>query len=462
MTTAGLERRGLTELRGSLAFIEGVEGVAFHELVDLVGSDGETRPARVLSTTERGAIVEVFGVTDGLKLETSRVRFHGRPMRFGVGPELLGRVFDGLGRPRDALPPPVCVERRPIGGSPINPTRRAYPRDFLETGISAIDALDSIVLGQKIPIFTESGLAHDQLTMQILRQARVPSLGDAAEKFAVVFVALGLPRDTAARYLDALQTSGSRGRVIAFLNLADHPTAERLITPRLALTAAEYLAFDAGYHVLVVLHDITNYGEALREISAARGEVPSRKGYPGYLYSDLASLFERAGRITGRPGSITQIPIVTLPSGDLSHPIPDLTGYVTEGQIVLDRDIARRGIYPPIAVLSSLSRLMSDGIGEGRTRDDHPDVAKQLYAAMARVERARGLASIIGVDELTENERTYLRFGERFERELVGQRGDEARTIAQTLDRAWSVLRELPRADLTRVRDAVLEKYFTP
>lgn len=458
MTLAGVERRGLTELRGPLAFVEGVDGIAFHEFVDLVGSDGETRPGRVLSTTEKGAIVEIFGVTDGLQLDASRVRFHGRPMRFGVGPELLGRVFDGLGRPRDALPAPACGDRRLINGSPINPCRRAYPRDFLETGISAIDALNSIVLGQKIPIFTESGLAHDELAMQIIRQARAPSV----EKFAVVFVALGLPRDTASRYLTDLQASGSRGRLIAFLNLADDPTAERLITPRLALTAAEYLAFDAGYHVLVVLHDITNYGEALREISAARGEVPSRKGYPGYLYSDLASLFERAGRIAGRAGSITQIPIVTLPSGDLSHPIPDLTGYVTEGQIVLDREIARRGIYPPVAVLSSLSRLMSDGIGEGRTRDDHPDVAKQLYAAVARVERARGLASIIGVDELTEIERTYLRFGEHFERDVVAQRGDESRTIAQTLDRAWNAMRELPRTELTRVRDATLQKYYAP
>jgi len=455
---AGLERLGLSELRGPLAFVEGVDGIAFHELVDLVGSDGETRPGRVLSTTERGAVIEVFGVTDGLQLETSRIRFHGSPMRFGVGPELLGRVFDGLGRPRDDLPAPACVERRAIGGSPINPCRRTYPRDFLETGVSAIDALNSVVLGQKIPIFTESGLDHDALAMQILRQARAP----AVEKFAVVFVALGLPRDTTLRYLDDLQSSGSRGRLLAFLNMADDPTAERLITPRLALTAAEYLAFDAGYHVLVVLHDITNYGEALREISAARGEVPSRKGYPGYLYSDLASLFERAGRIAGRPGSITQIPIVTLPSGDLSHPIPDLTGYVTEGQIVLDREIARRGIYPPVAVLSSLSRLMSDGIGEGRTRDDHPDVAKQLYAAVARVERARGLASIIGAGELTEIERTYLRFGERFEHELLAQRGDESRTIAETLDRAWTVLRELPRAELTRVHDAMLEKYLGP
>lgn len=455
---AGIERRGLAELRGPLAFVEGISGIAFHEFVDLVGSDGETRPARVLSTTERGAIVEVFGVTDGLQLDASRMRFHGRPMRFGVGPELLGRIFDGLGSPRDGLPPPACVERRAIGGSPINPCRRVYPRDFLETGISAIDALNSVVLGQKIPIFTESGLAHDELAMQIIRQAHAPGV----EKFAVVFAALGLPRDTAARYVQDLESAGSRGRLIAFLNLADDPTAERLITPRLALTAAEYLAFDAGYHVLVVLHDITNYGEALREISAARGEVPSRKGYPGYLYSDLASLFERAGRIAGRPGSITQIPIVTLPSGDLGHPIPDLTGYVTEGQIVLDREIARRGVYPPVAVLSSLSRLMSDGIGEGRTRDDHPDVAKQLYAAVARVERARGLASIIGVDELTEIERTYLRFGERFEHELVAQGRDESRTIAQTLDRAWSVLRELPRTELARIREAVLVKYFTP
>ncbi|HXH90142.1 MAG TPA: V-type ATP synthase subunit B [Thermoanaerobaculia bacterium] len=456
MTTAGLERRGLAELRGPLAFVEGVSGIAFHEFVDLVGSDGETRPGRVLSTTEKGAIVEVFGVTDGLQLDASRVRFHGRPMRFSVGLELLGRVFDGLGRPRDGLPPPACEERRTINGSPINPCRRAYPRDFLETGISSIDALNSIVLGQKIPIFTESGLAHDDLAMQIIRQARAPGV----ERFAVVFAALGLPRDTAERYLTGLQASGARGRLVAFLNLADDPAAERLITPRLALTAAEYLAFDAGYHVLVVLHDITNYGEALREISAARGEVPSRKGYPGYLYSDLASLFERAGRIAGRPGSITQIPIVTLPSGDLTHPIPDLTGYVTEGQIVLDREIARRGVYPPVAVLSSLSRLMSDGIGEGRTRDDHSDVAKQLYAAVAHVQRARGLASIIGVEELTEIERTYLRFGERFERELLAQAGDESRTIAQTLDRAWSVLRELPRAEMIRVRAPILEKYF--
>ncbi len=458
MTTAGLERRGLTELRGPLAFIEGIGGIAFHDAVDLIGSDGQVRAGRVLATTERGAIIEVFGLTDGLELEKSRVRFHGRTLRFGVGPELLGRIFDGLGRPRDGLPTPPSIEMRPIGGSPINPCRREYPRDFLETGISAIDAFNSVVLGQKIPIFTESGLAHDDLAMQIIRQARAPGV----EKFAIVFAALGLPRDTSERYLDDFRASGSRGRLIAFLNLAGDPTAERLITPRCALTAAEYLAFDAGYHVLVVLHDVTNYGEALREISAARGEVPSRKGYPGYLYSDLASIFERAGRIDGRPGSLTQIPIVTLPSGDLSHPIPDLTGYVTEGQIVLDAEIARRGVYPPVAVLASLSRLMSDGIGQGRTRDDHADVAKQLYAAAARVERARGLASIIGADELTEIERTYLHFGEQFEGELLAQRRDEARTIGETLDRAWRILRQLPRSELTRIRAAILQRYLEP
>jgi V/A-type H+-transporting ATPase subunit B len=437
MTTAGLERHGLVSLHGPIAFVEGVEGVAYHDFVDVVGSDGTTRPGRVLAATERGAVVEVFGVTDGLQLEASSVRFHGRALRFGVGPELLGRVFDGLGAPRDGLPPPVAAELRPIGGAPINPCRREVPRDFLETGISAIDALNSVVLGQKIPIFTESGLDHDALAMQIIRQARAPGV----ERFAIVFAALGLPRDTVDRYLDDFRAGGARGRVIAFLNLAGDPTAERLITPRLALTAAEYLAFDAGYHVLVVLNDITNYGEALREISAARGEVPSRKGYPGYLYSDLASLFERAGRIIGRPGSLTQIPIVTLPSGDLTHPIPDLTGYVTEGQIVLDREIAQRGVRPPISVLASLSRLMSDGIGKGRTRDDHAAIARQLYSSVARVERARGLASIIGADELTDSERGYLAFGERFEHELLAQGDHEARTIGETLDRALAILK---------------------
>jgi V/A-type H+-transporting ATPase subunit B len=434
-----LERKGLTALRGPLAFVEGLSATSLHEHVDILGSDGTTRPGRVLAITGDRAVIEVFGISDGLDLPGTRVRFHGTPILIGVGPEMLGRVFDGVGRPRDGLPPPAPVAMRDITGSPINPVRRHYPRDFLETGFSAIDALNSIVLGQKIPIFTESGLAHDDLAMQIIRHARAPGV----ERFAIVFAALGLPRDTVNRYLEDFRAGGARSRLIAFLNYADDPAAERLLTPRCALTAAEWLAFDAGYHVLVILHDITNYGEALREISAARGEVPTRKGYPGYLYSDLASIFERAGRIEGRPGSLTQIPIVTLPSGDLGHPIPDLTGYVTEGQIVLDRAIARRGVYPPVSVLASLSRLMSDGIGAGRTREDHPAVAKKLYAAAARVERARSLAAIIGVDELTTEERTVLRFGERFEHEFLDQARCGARTVAETLDTGLRVLEEL-------------------
>ncbi len=450
-----IERIGLDELRGSIAVVDAIPGVGFHEEVEVAGARGELLPGRVLAVTESAAIVEVFGPTDGLRLDSSRVRFRGHPLRFGVGPELLGRVLDGIGRPLDGLPPAPPAEMRAITGSAINPTRRAYPRDFLETGISSIDALDSVVLGQKIPIFTESGLRHDDLTMQIVRQVRAPGV----EKFAVVFAALGLPRETTRRYLDDFHASGARSRLVVFLNHADDPTAERVITPRCALTAAEYLAFDLGYHVVVILHDITNYGEALREISAARGEVPSRKGYPGYLYSDLASLFERAGRIDGRPGSLTQIPIVTLPSGDMSHPIPDLTGYVTEGQIVLDRELARRGVYPPVSILPSLSRLMSDGIGKDRTREDHADVAKQLYAALARVERARSLAAIIGTEELTEIERTYLAFGERFERELLAQGVGERRTIEETLAIAWKVLSVVPRSELTRIRDEFIERY---
>lgn len=455
METAGVEYRGLTSLRGPLAFVGGVSGISFHEHVEVEGLDGTRRSGRVLAVAGDSAVVEVFGGTDGLELDSCRVRFHGRPLTMGVGKELLGRVFDGVGRPRDGLPPPLVLEERPIEGAPINPCRREYPRDFLETGISAIDGLNSVVLGQKLPIFTESGLPHDALAMQVIRQAHAPGV----EQFAVVFASLGLPRDTALRYQESFRATGALHRVVAFLNLADDTAAERLITPRCALTAAEYLAFDLGMHVLLILSDMTNYGEALREVAAARGEVPSRKGYPGYLYSDLASIFERAGRIRGRPGSLTQIPIVTMPAGDLTHPIPDLTGYVTEGQIVLDPELQRRGIYPPVAVLPSLSRLMSDGIGAGRTREDHEDVARQLYAACARVARARSLEAIIGREELSDQERRYLRFGEVFERRVLAQGHDEMRPIAATLDRAWEALRELPEAELTRVSGALIARY---
>jgi V/A-type H+/Na+-transporting ATPase subunit B len=341
-----------------------------------------------------------------------------------------------------------------VDGAPLNPVRREYPRDFLQTGVSAIDGLNTLVLGQKLPIFTESGLPHDDLALQVIAQAEAPGVAE----FAVVFAALGLPREVARRYQDGFRRSGASPRVAAFLNYADDPAAERLLTPRCALTAAEYLAFDLGLHVLVVLTDVTNYGEALREVSAARGEVPSRKGYPGYLYSDLASIFERAGRLRGRPGSITQLPIVTMPSGDLTHPIPDLTGYVTEGQIVLDRELYRRGVYPPVAVLPSLSRLMGDGIGEGRTRDDHEAVARQLYVACARVARARALESIAGREELTPAERRYLAFGEAFEERFLSQGREETRPIAATLDAAWAALEKLPAEELTRIPTDLLRR----
>ena len=432
---AGLEHRGLSRLSGGLVFLSGAAGLAYREQVDVLGSDGRRRSGRVISVSESEAIIEVFDGTDGLTLD-STVRCSGAPLHLRVGEALLGRVFDGAGRPRDGLPPPICPAERPIEGAPINPCRREYPREFLETGISAIDGLHTLVLGQKLPIFTESGLSHDALAMQIVRQARAPSV----ERFVVVFAALGLPRELALRYVEDFRASGGISRLVAFVNYADDPPAERLIAPRCALTAAEYLAFERGYHVLVVLNDIMNYGEALREASAAAGEVPSRKGYPGYLYSDLASLFERAGRITGRAGSLTSIPIVTMPNGDATHPIPDLTGYVTEGQIVLDRRLERLGVYPPIAVLPSLSRLMGDGIGAGRTREDHRSLADRLYSACARASRARDLSTIIGAEELSAEERAAIEFEELFQRRFLSQGRRERRSIAETLDRAAELL----------------------
>jgi V/A-type H+-transporting ATPase subunit B len=455
MPGAGLEFRGLIGLRGPLAFVQDVPGVSFHEHVEIVAGDGSVLTGRVLAVTGRAATIEIFGATDGLSLSRTRVRFHGGPLTLGVGRELLGRVFDGIGRPRDGLPVPIASEERAIEGAPVNPMRREFPRDFLETGISAIDVANSVVLGQKLPIFSEAGLPHDALAMQITLQAH--ALG--VERFAVVFAALGLPRDVVLQFEEVFRSAGMRQRVVAFMNFADDPAAERLITPRCALTAAEYLAFDLGLHVLVILDDMTNYGEALREVAAARGDVPSRKGYPGYLYSDLASIFERAGRIRGRPGSLTQLPIVTMPSGDITHPVPDLTGYVTEGQIVLDRDLHRRGVYPPIALLPSLSRLMKDGIGAGRTRDDHADIARQLYASAARVARARALASIIGVDELSEVERHYLRFGERLETRFLTQAHGESRTIHASLDVAAALLQELPDSELTHLPAPLLQRW---
>jgi len=452
MGNGGIELLGVNRLRGPLAFLPAIPGAAFQEEIELVGPDGGHRAGRVLAASDKSTVLEVFGATQGLSLSQSRVRFRGRPFTLGVGRELLGRTFDGTGKPRDGLPPPLVEHERPIEGSAINPSRREYPRDFLETGFSSIDGMNTLVLGQKLPVFTEPGLPHDALVRQLLRQARAPGV----ESFAVVFAALGLPQEVAMQYEEDLRRSGAFRRAVAFLNLAGDPAAERLMAPRCALTAAEYLAFDLGMDVLVVLHDITAYGEALREMSSARGEAPSRKGYPGYLYSDLACLFERAGRIRGRPGSITQIPVVTVPAGDLTHPIPDLTGYVTEGQIVLDRELHRRGVYPPVSVLPSLSRLMDDGIGAGRTRADHAPLARQLYASCARAARTRELEAIIGREELTASDRRHLAFLEAFEKRFLNQGIDEARTIGRTLDIARELLKTLADDELARLPQALL------
>jgi V/A-type H+-transporting ATPase subunit B len=407
------------------------------------------------------------------------VRFLGQPMHIAVSTEMLGRVFDGLGAPIDGGPEPLAERRVDVNGQPINPTARIYPRDTIQTGISALDGMNTLVLGQKLPLFSGSGLPHDQLAAQIVRQAALPSIDGGKdsspveksensspaeqtekEQFAIVFAAMGVKHDVAEFFRESFTDSGALTRVAMFLNLADDPPIERLVTPRTALTLAEYLAFEQDTHVLIVLTDMTNYCEALRQISNIRGEVPSRKGYPGYLYSDLASLYERTGRIKGSNGSITQLPILTMPNDDITHPVPDLTGYITEGQIVLSREMFQQGIYPPIAVLPSLSRLMKDGIGEGHTRADHAHTAAQLYAAYAHVQDARALASVIGEEELTTVDQQYLKFGRAFEREFIGQDAAENRTIERTLDIGWHVLSILPREELTRVRDDEIEQYY--
>jgi V/A-type H+-transporting ATPase subunit B len=456
MTTPALVFRGLGRLRGPYAAVDGVPGAAFHEMVELAGTEGCARAGQVVAVYEHGVTIEVFGPTQGLTLDEVGVRFLGHPARVGVGPELLGRVLDSLGRPRDGMSPPLVVDERPIDGAPLNPVRRDCPRECLETGFSAIDGLNTLTLGQKLPIFSESGLPHDRIAAAILEQARAPGV----TRFAVVFAGLGLPRETAAQYEAAFRRSGARAHSVMVLSLADESATERLMAPRTALTIAEYLAWDLGLHVLVILTDVTNYGEALREVASARGEVPSRKGYPGYLYSDLASLFERAGRIRGRPGSITQVPIVTLPAGDMTHPIPDLTGYVTEGQIVLDPRLHARGIYPPVAVLPSLSRLMSGGIGAGKTREDHRALAGLLYAGCAAAERARGLEAIVGADELTPRERQYLAFGEAFERRFVAQADGARRSVGETLDAGWRVASALPPEDLALVKPEIAAAFL--
>ncbi len=447
---------GVDEIYGPIVAVSGIHDVGYNELVEIVDDTGRVRLGMTLEVATGAAIVQVFEGTSGLKLATTRVRFRGEPLRMPVSEEVLGRVFDGLGRPADGGPEPVG-EPRDVNGLPVNPTAREYPRQFIQTGISAIDGMNTLVRGQKLPIFSGSGLPHMQLVAQITRQAKI--VGEDTP-FAVVFGGMGIKHDEAMFYIRNFEESGAMERAAVFLSLADSPSVERLVTPRVALTVAEYLAIDMGMHVLVILTDMTNYCEALREISTEREEIPSRKGYPGYLYSDLASIYERSGMIQGKPGSITQMPVLTMPNDDISHPVPDLSGYITEGQIVLERDLDQRGIYPPIAGLPSLSRLMKDGIGKGMTREDHAHLASQLFAAYAHVKDIRALASVIGEEELTPVDHTYLEFGDAFERQFLSQRFDEDRSIEQTLDLGWKVLSILPREELHRITEEEIRKYY--
>lgn len=457
MVSKAKEYSTVAEVTGPLLIIEGVEGVAYGEVVKIKTSTGEERTGQVLEAQEDKAVVQVFEGTKGLDTKFTSVRFTGETMKIGLSRDMLGRIFDGMGRPRDGLPDIIPEKMRDINGLPINPTAREYPREFIETGISAIDGMNTLVRGQKLPIFSGSGLPHNELAAQIARQAKVKGKG---EEFAVVFCAMGITEEEANFFIKNFRETGAIERTVVFLNLADEPTIERIILPRMALTCAEYLAFDLDMHVLVILTDMTNYAEALREISAAREEVPGRRGYPGYMYTDLATIYERAGRIKGKKGSITQIPILSMPDDDITHPIPDLTGYITEGQIVLSRELHNKGIYPPIAVLPSLSRLMARGIGKDRTREDHAQVSDQLYAAYAEGCDLRDLVAIVGEEALSERDKAYLKFADEFERRFVSQGRDEDRSIEETLTIGWELLSIIPKAELKKIDPKYIEKYY--
>jgi ATP synthase archaeal, B subunit len=446
----------VSEIRGPLIIVEGVSRVAYDEVVEVELNSGERRRGRVLEVTRNAAVVQVFEGTAGISTVGAKVRFLGRTLEMPVSEDMLGRIFDALGKPIDGGPDVVAEEKYDINGAPINPAVRAYPEDFIQTGVSAIDGMNTLVRGQKLPIFSGSGLPHNELAAQIARQATVRG---EEEEFAVVFAAIGIKYDDFVFFRRFFEETGAMKRVAMFVNLANEPAMLRLVAPRAALTLAEYLAYERDMHVLAILTDMTNYAEALREISAAREEVPGRQGYPGYMYSDLASVYERAGRVHGRKGSITQMPILTMPNDDITHPIPDLTGYITEGQIVLSRDLYNRGVYPPINVLMSLSRLMKEGIGPGKTREDHSQVSDQLYAAYSRGVELRSLAAVVGEESLSETERKYLRFADVFERRFLSQGVRENRAIEQTLDLAWEVLSELPEEELTNIREEFIKKY---
>jgi V/A-type H+-transporting ATPase subunit B len=453
---SAVEYRRATAAQGGLLVVSDVEGIAFGDRVRIRDHKGRKRNGQVIRAAEREALIQVFEGTDDLDLDNTWVRFLDQPLTLTVSPGLLGRVFNGIGEPRDERPPIVDGEARGINGSAINPASRNYPREFIQTGISTIDGLNSLVRGQKLPIFSGSGLPHNRLAAQIVRQARLPG---EASNFAVVFAAMGVSYTDARFFEESFSDSGVLGNVVMFINHADDPPIERLALPRVALTAAEYLAFDLDRHVLVVLTDMTNYSEALREVATAKGEVPARKGYPGYLYSDLAEIYERSGRIRDRHGSVTMVPVLSMPSDDITHPIPDLTGYITEGQIVLSRELHNKGIYPPVDIAPSLSRLMKDGIGKDDTRDDHPRVANQLYALYAKAQETRNLASIIGAEELSVRDQRYLEFASEFDRLFVGQSEDANRSIIETLNLAWELLSRFPREALTRVSETDLAHY---
>ena len=453
-----IEYLGLSSINGPLIALEGVQDAFYDEIVDFVVNGKEHKMGRIVEVYKDKAIIQVFEGTENMSLNNTHTRLTGHPMEIGLSEEMLGRTFNGIGEPIDDLGPITVEEVRDVNGLPLNPVRREYPRNYIRTGISAIDGLTTLIRGQKLPIFSGNGLPHDQLAAQIVKQA---SLGDSTnEDFAIVFAALGVKHDVADFFRRTFEESGVANHVAMFLNLANDPVVERLITPKVALTAAEYLAFEKNMHILVILTDMTSFAEAMREVSSSKGEIPSRKGYPGYLYSELATLYERAGIVRGGTGSVTQIPILTMPNDDITHPIPDLTGYITEGQIVLDRNLHGQAIYPPISVLPSLSRLMKDGIGKGYTREDHQDLANQLFSAYAKVGEARNLASVIGEDELSPIDKKYLEFGKAFEERYIGQGPNENRTIEETLDLGWELLRILPKEELDRVDTKILDVYY--
>lgn len=449
---------GVKEINGSLVVIDGVKGVSFEEIVDIQLEDGTKRQGRVVQIEGDRIVVQVFEGSRALSLQNTKTRLTGRPMEMPLSPEIMGRVLNGAGKPIDGLGDIFPEKRQNINGTAINPVSRIYPRNYINTGISSIDTLMTLIRGQKLPIFSGSGMKHNELAVQIVRQAKIS--GADSSNFGVVFAAMGVQNDVAQYFKKSFEESGVMSRVVMLLNLSNDPIIERMLTPKCALTVAEYLAFELDMHILVIMTDMTSYAEALREFSSSKGEIPGRKGYPGYLYSDLASMYERAGMIKGSKGSVTQIPILTMPNDDITHPVPDLTGYITEGQIVLDRMLQSQGIYPPVNVLPSLSRLMKDGIGEGYTREDHQGLANQLFASYAKVIDARSLASVIGEEELSPIDKKYIEFGKQFESMFVNQGNTENRTIEQSLDLGWKLLSNLPKSELDRVDDKLLDKYY--